>query len=427
MSSSPHAQSAMEYLMTYGWAILIILIVLGVLYLLGVFSPNSILGGQCNVQFKYSCTGFALATNGTASFLLGQNTGRDEFNIAVACTAGINSTGGPYAGTSPWIYLNASGTEHVSYSPSSAFRLNSGSSVQVNATPCYSTDGAALGTHPIGTTFDGYLWMEYTTAPGPEGGANGWVIQRVATIYAAVGRTGGSSTAATTTTTVGYNTTSTSSVSTTTTTTTTTISVTYATAKGSADPGPLSVSLTNPYSLHICSGAVGSALSVTAPIMPSWSVDIEDSNPWGAIGRNASGVCSASVGSSLGIAIAEVGLNDAPTPTVSTNATQASGIIKIQFTASSGDFVVVMGACGGLACNAPNLPSGTANCTLAQTAASGDGSETAYAAVCKPTATATYNANLTWPPIACERGFPCSPATSIAAYVFPSYSPTLSS
>ena len=33
------AQSAMEYLMTYGWAILIIAVVLGALYQLGVFSP----------------------------------------------------------------------------------------------------------------------------------------------------------------------------------------------------------------------------------------------------------------------------------------------------------------------------------------------------------------------------------------------------
>ena len=35
----PKAQSAMEYLMTYGWAILVIAVVLGVLYSLGVFNP----------------------------------------------------------------------------------------------------------------------------------------------------------------------------------------------------------------------------------------------------------------------------------------------------------------------------------------------------------------------------------------------------
>ena len=35
------AQSAMEYLMTYGWAILVVLIALGALFYLGVFSPRT--------------------------------------------------------------------------------------------------------------------------------------------------------------------------------------------------------------------------------------------------------------------------------------------------------------------------------------------------------------------------------------------------
>src|SRR5690348_13976655 len=47
------AQSAMEYLMTYGWAILIIAVVLGALYQLGVFNPNGLSGkaqpGSCQV------------------------------------------------------------------------------------------------------------------------------------------------------------------------------------------------------------------------------------------------------------------------------------------------------------------------------------------------------------------------------------------
>ena len=35
------SQSALEYMMTYGWAILVIVIVAGVLYSLGIFSPSS--------------------------------------------------------------------------------------------------------------------------------------------------------------------------------------------------------------------------------------------------------------------------------------------------------------------------------------------------------------------------------------------------
>ncbi|MCL5017641.1 MAG: LamG domain-containing protein [Candidatus Parvarchaeota archaeon] len=41
MSLNHKSQSALEYMMTYGWAILVIVIVAGVLYSLGIFSPSS--------------------------------------------------------------------------------------------------------------------------------------------------------------------------------------------------------------------------------------------------------------------------------------------------------------------------------------------------------------------------------------------------
>lgn len=51
------AQSAMEYLMTYGWAILIIAVVLAVLFSLGIFNANTYGGrahaGSCTVQRPY--------------------------------------------------------------------------------------------------------------------------------------------------------------------------------------------------------------------------------------------------------------------------------------------------------------------------------------------------------------------------------------
>jgi hypothetical protein len=59
-------QTAIEYLMTYGWAILIILIVAGVLAYYGIFAPSGFLGptargfGQVQVLNPWS-----LATTGT--------------------------------------------------------------------------------------------------------------------------------------------------------------------------------------------------------------------------------------------------------------------------------------------------------------------------------------------------------------------------
>ena len=48
------AQAAMEFLMTYGWAILIILIALGVLFYLGVFSPK--VSNNCIASAPLTCT-----------------------------------------------------------------------------------------------------------------------------------------------------------------------------------------------------------------------------------------------------------------------------------------------------------------------------------------------------------------------------------
>ena len=423
------AQSAMEYLMTYGWAILIILIVLGVLYLLQVFSPNSILGNQCNVQFKYSCTGFALATNGTASFLLGQNTGRDEFNIAVACTAGINSTGGPYASASPWIYLNASGAQKTSYSPSSAFRLNSGSSVQINTTPCYSTNGTAFGAHPIGTAFDGYLWMEYTTAPGPEGGANGWVIQRVATVYVAVGRTGGVGTTSASTTVLGSSTSSTSS-STTSSTSTTPATGTYATAGAITDTNTsLSApKLTNAYSQYICAGGDGGLSTISV----NWTSDVEDSSSYTSVGRSAKS-CAILSGSSAPLSVSEVALNGAPAPSsVVFNSNPGEPVsISVAFNVTSNSSVVILAACSAgqnELCSGFSLPSG---CIELQNNV-GNGGVFSGAAVCS-LQPGNYNASVVYPGVirACARSRfpmpPCTATASIAAYVFPDYHPTLSS
>jgi len=54
------AQSAMEYLMTYGWAILIIAVVLGALFSLGVFSGSSLIGNACIAGPGFLCNQMTL-------------------------------------------------------------------------------------------------------------------------------------------------------------------------------------------------------------------------------------------------------------------------------------------------------------------------------------------------------------------------------
>ncbi len=75
------AQSAMEYLMTYGWAILIIAVVLGALYSLGVFSNVSSIPNSCIPQPGFLCSNPVLSTNGIITFTVGQAT---SYNFASA-------------------------------------------------------------------------------------------------------------------------------------------------------------------------------------------------------------------------------------------------------------------------------------------------------------------------------------------------------
>jgi len=70
------AQGAMEYLATYGWALLMIAITLSILVSLGVFNGSSLNANGCIAVSGYLCRG-ALYDHTTGNIIatLGQNTG----------------------------------------------------------------------------------------------------------------------------------------------------------------------------------------------------------------------------------------------------------------------------------------------------------------------------------------------------------------
>ncbi len=86
------AQSAMEYLMTYGWAILIIAIVLVSLFELGIFGSSSLSGnGSCIAQTQFLCTKPILASNGILMATIGETLGQVTLT-GIAC---LNNTSQP--------------------------------------------------------------------------------------------------------------------------------------------------------------------------------------------------------------------------------------------------------------------------------------------------------------------------------------------
>ncbi len=67
----------MEFIMTYGWAILAVTVVIGALVYFGVFSPSRLLPEQCTFPADLSCVGKALAdpSTGYLTFALANNVG----------------------------------------------------------------------------------------------------------------------------------------------------------------------------------------------------------------------------------------------------------------------------------------------------------------------------------------------------------------
>jgi len=56
-------QAAMEFLMTYGWAILVVLVVIGALAYFGVLSPTALLPEKCFLPIGLNCEQHRLTTS----------------------------------------------------------------------------------------------------------------------------------------------------------------------------------------------------------------------------------------------------------------------------------------------------------------------------------------------------------------------------
>jgi len=67
-------QSAMGYLMTYGWAIVVIAVVIAALFSLGLFNTaNGGISSTCEPVYGYLCSNLALASNGMLSATIGSS------------------------------------------------------------------------------------------------------------------------------------------------------------------------------------------------------------------------------------------------------------------------------------------------------------------------------------------------------------------
>ena len=167
------AQAAVDFMMSYGLALIIIFIAIAVIYKVSILSP-ALASSTCTATPGFSCEAFALSRNGILTLQLSQATGGTVVINGAACASTPNAIGNNpaygnvYVSNTPTYYFGTN-------SPGTGISLYSGSS-NTMVLYCYSSTGVATGS--LGNGFTGFVWLNYTV-PG-----YGKTIQQVASLDA---------------------------------------------------------------------------------------------------------------------------------------------------------------------------------------------------------------------------------------------------
>jgi hypothetical protein len=161
------AQSAMEYLMTYGWAILIIAVVLGALFSLGVFNGTGTngtgtLGTACIARSDYLCQN-PVYTHVGANIIVtvGQSTGTNWASANfMFVPQGQPTTSGPSSlplGLTPTAFSDGLGNTLYS----TGFTAGQSASITL---PVNGVSGTTIN---VGAAATGTIWVQYVTSVAP--------------------------------------------------------------------------------------------------------------------------------------------------------------------------------------------------------------------------------------------------------------------
>jgi hypothetical protein len=157
MAQRTRAQAAVDFMMSYGIALIIIFIAISVIYKVSVLSPV-LATSSCVASPGFECEAFALNKSGVLLLQLSQATGGSIIIKGAACASQVNN-----AGVQP-AFGNLNVINSIVYYPpynSPGLGMNvysDGSSTLMMY--CYFGGGIAKGV--LGNSYTGYVWLNYT-------------------------------------------------------------------------------------------------------------------------------------------------------------------------------------------------------------------------------------------------------------------------
>jgi hypothetical protein len=135
-------QAAMEFLMTYGWALLVVLVAIGALAFFGVLNPGQFLPSTCTITPGISCDGFKVTAT-QVDLILTNGMGTNLGTAAGAFTVQLKQADGTECATTPPTASGNSLTDGETEAfviPNNACDLSSGKA-RLDVVITYTTDG----------------------------------------------------------------------------------------------------------------------------------------------------------------------------------------------------------------------------------------------------------------------------------------------
>ncbi len=160
MAGSMKQQAAIDFMVSYGVAILILTISIYVILRLGIFG-NSLAQPSCVSTVQFTCSDIVQNANGLVTLVLTQATGGAINITGIACASGLSSNGNLPAYGNAGVQSNTVAPQY--YLSGNVFTnglvVYSGQSA-VMRIYCYGSTGIYQAN--LGTPFSGYIWLNYT-------------------------------------------------------------------------------------------------------------------------------------------------------------------------------------------------------------------------------------------------------------------------
>jgi len=144
MMMNKKAQAAMEFLMTYGWAILVVLVVIGTLAYFGVLNPTGLLPEKCLFQTGIYCEDHLVDDVGNVKLKLNNGLGKDmtitTFTLDYLDTTAVEVC----AATNSDLSLSSGQSKTYIFDCGAIAGINKGEKAKIKATVTYNLGDIAF-------------------------------------------------------------------------------------------------------------------------------------------------------------------------------------------------------------------------------------------------------------------------------------------